>query len=369
MRREDYDKILELRHELHAHPELSLNENETKKRLIKFLAANTTLAIVDCGGWFYAARYLEGTPAIAFRADMDALPIDELNNNLSYSSQAQGVSHKCGHDGHCAVLCGLALELEKLEPHRSCYLIFQHAEEIGQGAKVCAKFLDERNITEIYAFHNLSGWPEGSVITRKGLCQLASEGLTIKFIGRASHASEPEKGVNPAYAIAQLIIYIKELLNLNQEILCTPVNINLGAKNFGISPGEGEVSFTLRAASSESINLFAEKICAKAQELAAIYKIGKYSCEIFDYFTETVSESWCVEQVNRAADKLGLMRLDMPEPWRASEDFGYYTQRRSGAIFYIGNGESWPALHTCSYDFNDNIIANAVNVFLELYKN
>ncbi|MBQ4418203.1 MAG: amidohydrolase [Synergistaceae bacterium] len=363
MYKENYNKILELRHELHAHPELSLNEKNTKLKLKNFLAANTSLAIVDCDEWFYAARYLEGTPAIAFRADMDALPICELNN-LNYKSQNKGVAHKCGHDGHCAVLCGLALELEKIKPHRSCYLIFQHAEEIGQGGEICSKILDERNITEIYAFHNLSGWPENSIITRKGVCQLASQGLTIKFLGRDSHASEPENGINPAYAIAELIIYVKELLKLNKNILCTPVNINLGEKNFGISPGEGEVSFTLRADSLENIKLFENKILAKAQELFN----NNFEVERVDKFPETVSADWCVEQVNKAARKLGLNCLNMPEPWRASEDFGYYTCKRSGAMFYIGNGENWPALHTASYDFNDNIIESAVNIFLELYK-
>lgn len=390
MEEKNLEKIIELRHELHAHPELSMNENWTKRRLMKFLAENTTLAIVDCGKWFYAARYIEGTPAIAFRAEMDALPIleedfSDLKNNfknfkLEYKSQNKNISHKCGHDGHCAVLCGLALELEKIKAKRSFYLIFQHAEETGQGGKECSEFLTERNIAEIYAFHNLSGWPEKSVITRHGLCQFASEGLVIKMTGEKSHASEPEKGKNPTFAIAELIIYIKNLLNriirmnkyknknFSDIVLCTPVNVNIGAKDFGISAGDGEISLTLRAGSIFNMKNFEGKICRKAKDLANIYGL-KTDFAISDQFPETVSDAWCVEQVNNAASRAGLKILKMREPWRASEDFGWYMMRCPGAIFYIGNGENYPPLHTSCYDFNDNIIECAVSVFLELYKN
>ena len=153
MKTENLNLIKNLRHELHAHPELSINERETKRRLMNFIEENTRLAVVDCGKWFYASRYVEGTKGIAFRADMDALPMDEFIN-LPYGSQNPGVAHKCGHDGHCAALCGLALELDKIELTRSVYLIFQHAEETGQGARECAGFLRERSISSIYAFHN-----------------------------------------------------------------------------------------------------------------------------------------------------------------------------------------------------------------------
>ena len=210
MDRENLKKIIELRHELHAHPELSLHEDWTKGRLMDFIRENTTLEVVDRGSWFYAFRSVEGTEAVAFRADMDALPIDE-GISLPYASRTPGVSHKCGHDGHCAALCGLALELDAMDIKRSVYLIFQHAEETGQGAQECASFLRERNISEIYAFHNWSGFPEGSIVIRSGLCQCASQGLTVKFTGQSSHASEPEKGRNPSFAVGRFIMGIREL--------------------------------------------------------------------------------------------------------------------------------------------------------------
>ena len=359
------EKIINLRHELHAHPELSGNEANTKRRLMDFLEANTRLAVVDCGKWFYASRYIEGTKGIAFRADMDALPINE-ELELSYASQNPRVSHKCGHDGHCAALCGLALELENLPVKRSVYLIFQHAEETGQGARECANFLRERSISEIYAFHNWSGWPEKSIVVRDGLCQCSSAGLTVKFIGKTSHASEPEKGLNPAHVIARLINEISNMTS--KKILCTIVNIKLGDKNFGISPGEGEISMTLRAEREEDMRVFRNAVVNLARKLADENSIS-VDCSSCDYFPETLSDPECVAKIRKAAKLLGLNVIEMPNPIRASEDFGYYTKQIHGAIFYIGNGEDYPAIHTANYDFNDNILDTAVKIFTGILTN
>ena len=367
MNTENLQKIIALRHELHEYPELSMNETQTKRRLMNFLEANTKLAVIDCGKWFYASHYVEGTKAIAFRADMDALPIDE-NINIPYASRNPGVSHKCGHDGHCAALCGFGLELENIDVKRSVYLIFQHAEETGQGARECANLLRERSISEIYTFHNWSGWPEKSIVVREGLCQCSSAGLTIKFTGKTSHASEPEKGINPAYLIAKLISEIEAVSQKysDRKILCTIINIKLGDKNFGISPGEGELSLTLRAEREDDMRTFRNAVVKLAENLARenSLQVEVSSC---DYFPETLSDKSCVERVKTAAKGLGLKIIDMPAAIRASEDFGFYTKLVHGAIFYIGNGESYPAIHTGDYDFNDEILETAINMFTGIY--
>ena len=115
MKHKNLQKITDLRHELHMYPELSMQETETAARLRKFLEDNTGFQVVDRGNWFYAVHKGKGAKnKIAFRADMDALPITE-DHALSYHSRNEGVSHKCGHDGHCAALCGLALELDGKE--------------------------------------------------------------------------------------------------------------------------------------------------------------------------------------------------------------------------------------------------------------
>lgn len=368
MNKDNLKKIVELRHELHTHPELSGREGWTKRRLMDFIKDNTTLAVVDCGSWFYAAHYVMGTEAIAFRADMDALPIPETGNGLPWASRCPGVSHKCGHDGHSAALCGLGLELESVPRPRSVYLIFQHAEETGQGGQICAALLRERSISEVYAFHNRSGYPEGSVVVRSGLCQCASKGLTVRMTGRRSHASEPEKGINPSFALTALVSHVESLLKEPHQglVLCTVVNISVGQKDFGISAGEGEVSMTLRADREAEMDALEAGIREEAARLAQANGL-EVEFEVSDPFPETVSSAECVRRVETAAQGLQLPLLQMEAPWRASEDFGYYTREFPGAIFYIGSGETWPPLHTPEYDFNDAILGTAVDMFLALY--
>ena len=362
MNKDNLKKIIRLRHELNKNPELSGNESATKRLLMDFIESETRFAVVDCGKWFYASRYIEGTKATAFRADMDALPMDE-SISIPHASTNPGVSHKCGHDGHCSALCGLALELDAVPLTRSVYLIFQHSEENGQGARECSGLLRERSISEIYAFHNWSGFPEKSIIVREGVCQCSSAGITLKFEGKASHASTPEKGINPAYAIAELV---SEIESMRDKVLCTIVNISVGGKNFGISPADGEISLTVRAEHEADMRSAYNKIINRAENLAQEHSLT-LTKKTSDYFPETSSDRRCVERVRNAAKNLGLDVIDMAEAIRASEDFGIYTKMIHGAIFYIGNGVDYPDIHTSGYDFNDNILETAVDMFTEIF--
>ena len=391
--------ITQLRHTLHQHPELSMQETETMKILQVFLQENTSIEIHAGEGWFYALK--KASPSLrsggsnagpmAFRADMDALPIAE-SISLPYGSENEGISHKCGHDGHCAVLCGLALELDRRETGRDVYLIFQPGEEIGAGAKRCAELIREKGIAEIYAMHNLGGYPEGTLVYRRGLTQPASEGLRIRLTGRTSHASAPEKGNNPAGAIAAIVQYASgeavftghgtaaisvsaaRLPRSNPKTaaatdaqhtpmrLCTITGIRLGDGDFGISPGEGEICMTLRAEIEDEMLAMEKSVLSYAAQAAETAGL-KMTSSIHDYFPETRNHDACLDKVLEAARKNKIPAISMGELWRASEDFGHYLKICPGAMIYIGNGEDYPPLHTSEYDFNDRIIEPAVNLF------
>ncbi|MGN0364129.1 MAG: M20 family metallopeptidase [Bilifractor sp.] len=374
MRKENLKKITELRHMLHAHAELSLHEVWTKQRLMEFLSANTSLELVDRGNWFYALYHGDSTGRrIAFRADMDALPIPETIES-PYASCNPGVSHRCGHDGHAAALAGLALELDDAGDtgagdRPSVYLIFQPGEEIGAGGEQCAKLLTEEKIDEVYAFHNLSGFPEGSIIVRDGLSQPASKGLEIDFRGKTSHASYPEEGRNPSFAIADLIQFVREGEAEPHQgmVLCTIVGVECGNDDFGISAGTGKLFLTLRAENEEEMDQLQAAIQERADSLGARDGLAVSYAES-DYFPETRNNARCLKKVEQAAKKLGRPVIHMQKLWRASEDFGWYLKQCPGAIFYIGNGENYPALHTTGYDFNDRILPKAVDMFLQLAK-
>ena len=399
---EQLSAITQLRHTLHQHPELSMRETETMKILQTFLRENTSLELHKRDSWFYALKKSsvsvpsdgDNSGPIAFRADMDALPIPETIS-LPYGSQNKGISHKCGHDGHCAVLCGLALELDSRETERDVYLIFQPGEEIGAGAKRCAELIREKGIAEIYAMHNLGGYPEGSLVYRRGLTQPASEGLRICLTGKTSHASAPEKGNNPAGAVASIVQYalraadsaensahgISEPSSQTPEHdfmtafksgaqdspmrLCTITGIRLGDGDFGISPGEGEICMTLRAEIEEEMLAMEQSIISFASQVSAGAGL-QMTYSSHDYFPETRNHDDCLDRVLDAAQENKVPAISMRELWRASEDFGHYLKICPGAMFYIGNGEDYPPLHTAEYDFNDRIIETSVNMFMRI---
>ena len=383
MDRENLEKIKRLRHELHAHPELSMEERETKRRLMEFLRENTKLFIEDRGHYFYvyANGKNEKLEPIAFRADMDALPMEE-KAGLPYGSKNPGVCHKCGHDGHCAVLCGLALEADRLGTDRPVYFIFQHGEEIGGGGEECAGLIREKGIRRVFAFHNMSGYPEGQVLVKSGVTQCTSKGLTISMEGTPAHASQPEDGKNPAAALAKLALAIEAMAggqqgeeNAAQEenssfggfVLATIVELSAGGRNFGIAASKGSVSVTLRADYERDLNRLEERIRETAQRLAKRYGLA-LSFEEQDFFPETVNDPEAVSLVRRAAASLKIPVRELSQPFRASEDFGYYLKQCPGAIFYIGNGEDHPQLHTAEYDFNDGILERATDLFFALLR-
>ena len=365
MQRNNLERIIELRHFLHRRAELSLHEAETGRILQDFLRRNTSLEIVQRDGWFYAVKQgARSAEAVAFRADMDALPIEE-GIGLPYASEHPGVSHKCGHDGHCAALCGLALELEHTETDRPVYLIFQKAEEIGAGGAEAAELIGEMGIREVYAFHNLSGYPEGSVIYRRGLTQPASEGMKILFYGKQSHAAAPEDGINPAEVIAETVLHIRDLLSKEHRgmVLCTIAGMEAGSGDFGISAGDGSISVTLRASEEAELLEMEDDIRTFALEHASVKGI-RTEVQISDRFPETRNSDFGIDRVLASASRLGVPCLSMEQMWRASEDFGHYLKKCGGAMFYIGNGEKWPALHTAEYDFNDRILERVVDLFV-----
>ena len=370
MNKKNLELITKLRHELHKHPELSCQETWTKAHLMEFLKEHTKLEIKDMGAWFYAVYRCgkEGAKVLGFRADFDALPIGETCQ-VSYVSETAGQGHKCGHDGHSSMLVGLALELDQSGADCDVILIFQHGEEIGAGGLECSQVIEKEHVEQVYAFHNLTGYPEGSVDLYYGACQPASVGFTILFEGKTSHASQPQNGKNPAVAIAEIILYMNELLKEEHKgiVLATLVHTEIGTKNFGISAGRGEVSMTLRAFYGEEMDELQKKLCERAEELAEREGLT-VRFEETDRFPDTVNDEKCLDLVKSCAEKLGKQVVVMSDPFYASEDFGYYLKKCPGAMIYLGNGEAYAALHTTEYDFNDHLLEAGVDLDLEIIR-
>lgn len=372
MKEENLKKVVELRHRLHAHPELSYQEYWTKDTLMEFLKVYTNLTLYDKGKYFYAvyrSDNLNKRAAIAFRADIDGLPIEDQIEE-PYRSKFLGIGHKCGHDGHAAALCGLALEIDRMKLDRDVYLIYQHAEETGQGAaeaKSC--LIENEDIVEIYAYHNQTESETGEITISKGCSNCASKGMTIKMTGTPTHASLPEKGKNPVFAFARLVSKLPQIADARRYkgiVLCTVVQLSVGEYAFGIAADAGVLRMTIRGEYEEELNRMQLEIMEIAREEAE--KAG-VTCQFTfeDEFPETRNGEKCAEKVLKAAKLLGYRTVEKKDgPYRGSEDFGHFLKIRPGALFFVGNGIDCPSFHTAAYDFNDEIIPYAVELFKKL---
>lgn len=347
-------QVVELRRALHACPEPSGHESRTMALLKQFLTEHTSMEIHDCGPGFYAA-HREGqssAPGIAFRADYDALPLPE-----------GGAAHLCGHDGHAATLCGVALMLENMTVGRDVYLLFQPAEETGEGAKACLGLFAQERVGEIYGAHNLPGFPFGEVFTCPGTFAYASRGLALTMQGISAHAAYPENGKSPAGALGRMLCGISELAQKQASrgsARCTIIGARLGEESFGTTPSQAELWLTLRADRDAVLEDLCQRVTAMMTEIAEQENLD-YSLTVHDPFPATVNDPDCAERVRIACD--GKL-LEVPMRW--SEDFGYFLQNCKGAFFGIGAGESQPPLHNPHYDYPDELLAPSIQAFLQI---
>ena len=351
------DKVLNLRSRLHGLAELSGEETRTKECLMAFLRENTSLRLEDRGKWFCAFHeepYAKET--IAFRGDMDAIPFNG------------GAAHLCGHDGHCAVLAGLGLMLENKKLGRNIVLVFQHAEEIGAGGRECSEGLEKYPVDRIYAFHNIPGWEEGAVLLRRDTFACASLGMTLTLTGAPSHAAYPENGRNPGFAASRLINDLPVLANRKNfkgMTMATLVGAKIGTKTFGSSAGTAEIWLTLRAWYDNDLKNLITAIEAYAKKEGESDGLS-IAFSYWDSFPSTLNDNETVRNMEKICNCIGLKCIDVPEPFRWSEDFGYYGARAKAVMVGVGAGENWPQLHTSTYAFNDKILSAGLTLFYAL---
>lgn len=365
------DLIIALRKELHNCPEISGKEVKTKALLQVFLQKHTTLDIHDCGDGFYAAYRAHGgapkdvgekivtMPGIAFRADYDALLMPDGS-----------AAHLCGHDGHAAALCGVALAIEELalkgqKLDRDVFLLFQPAEETGAGAEGCTELFVRENVSEIYGAHNLPGFAFGTVYTRPHTFACASRGVTLKFQGKPTHAAYPENGISPAFAMGELLSKLPEISDASHfsgMTLCTVIGMNMGEKAFGAAAAAAEVWLTLRAEHDKDLEKLHNDILQLSRQLAEANKL-EFNYEVQDVFPATENHLECADKVLTSCK--GEL-LEVPMRW--SEDFGHYLQKCRGAFFGIGSGEDYPPLHTEKYEYPDALLEPTIDAFLKLLR-
>ncbi len=366
--------IIALRHELHSKPEVSNSEYQTAEIIKEYLLQhNPTEVITGIGGAGLAAIYQfsdEGM-TIVIRCELDALPIQE-QNDISYRSAHEGVSHKCGHDGHMAIVSSLAewLSHTSLNSGR-VILLYQPAEENGQGAE---RVLQDERFRElqadyVFALHNLPKEPMHEILLMNKGFSAEVQSMIIKLTGKESHAAEPENGINPTLAISQIATELSHLAvpqpKEDSFAVLTPVHINVGQPSYGISPGAGEIHYTIRTWNKHEMKLLKSKILRIISAACDMHQLQS-DIEWLEYFPASINDHNSNELIKQAATDNDFNITEKNYPFKFGEDFGWFSDHYKTSIFGLGAGIDTPALHNADYDFPDELIATGSAMFKEI---
>lgn len=366
-----------LRKILHENAELAFNEEKTANILTQFISnyyPDEVITNVGSTGLLFVYKGNEAGPTVLIRADMDALPINEIND-FSYKSLNKNISHKCGHDGHMAIVAGLAMLLNTNRSFKGkVVLMFQPAEETGEGAMKILSDKKFRSVKPDYvlALHNLPGFTKGEIIYRENHFAAASTGFIVRLLGKTSHAAEPENGNSPSEAMVEIISTLNQLIDKSRDVLVdfsliTVVHARLGERAFGTTPGYAEVMATLRSFRNEDMAKLKKMSANLSRQIAKKHGL-KIKIEWTEEFPATVNEKECVDLLREVINENKLNSKEIVKPFKWSEDFGHFTNNFKGILFGLGAGKNTPQLHNPDYDFPNEIIKTGVMVFYSLIK-
>jgi len=356
MDKQIFDTATSFRRYLHTIAELSGKETRTKAALQTFFREHTDFPVCDLGedSGFYAVYRptVNAHSVIALRADYDALALPD-----------GGAAHLCGHDGHAASLCAVALTVMKERPDRTVLFLFQPAEEIGTGASACCRLFDREKVDILVGAHNLPSYPFGQVLTKTDTFACASRGMTIRLDGEAAHAAYPELGISPAPAVGHFLSELERFDVSAQNVpltLLTVIGVQMGEKAFGASAANAEVWLTLRAEQNEDFAKLRQTVIDTAIRLAGQYRL-KVTVTEQDDFPATVNDTALTEKLLAITNG---QRLSLPMRW--SEDFGQYAFYCRTVFFGIGAGDNQPPLHSSGYEYPDRLIVPTADTFYQL---
>ena len=363
---QDQQLLTGWRRDLHAHPEIAFEEHRTSsfvaERLESFgIEVHRGLAKTGVVGQLKAGS---GNRAIALRADMDALPMDE-HNAFDHRSEVPGMMHACGHDGHTTMLLGAAKYLAETKGFDgTVYFIFQPAEEAEGGGEVMVKegLFEQFPVEAVFGLHNWPGMPAGQFGIAAGPMMAAFDTFDLKIAGKGSHGAMPHQGVDAIVTASQVVTALQTIASRNTDpldALVVSVTQIHGGDAYNIIPDSVMLRGTVRT--------FKDSVREDVEP--AMRRIANGICEAagaameLDYhwrYPSTVNHAEETElAATAAAAVVGVDNIERhPMPSMGSEDFAYMLRERPGCYVWLGNGptEGGCMLHNPGYDFNDEIL-------------
>ncbi|MGV8898922.1 MAG: M20 aminoacylase family protein [Burkholderiaceae bacterium] len=377
-------ELQQIRRDIHAHPELCYEEQRTADVVAAKLTEWGIPILRGIGGTGVVGIIKNGTSqrAIGLRADMDALPMQEINT-FEHASRHDGKMHACGHDGHVAMLLGAAHYLsQQRDFDGTVYLIFQPAEEGGGGAR---KMMDDGLFTQcpmdaVYGMHNWPGIAVGSFGVTPGPMMASSNEFEVTISGKGGHAAQPHKGIDPVMVAVQIAqswqTIISRNTNPNDAAVLSITQIHAGSAT-NVIPDEATLIGTVRTFNIDVLDMIEQRMREIAEHTSSAFD-AEVKFEFNRNYPALVNHpKQTADAVAVLQSIVGAQRVNAQvEPTMGAEDFAFMLQEKPGCYVFIGNGDGdhrssghglGPCnLHNPSYDFNDALLPIGATYWVRL---
>jgi len=368
------------RRDIHSHPELLYDVHRTAAfvadRLREFGCDEVATGLGKTGvvGVIKGRKPGNGdVKVLGLRADMDALPIQEITG-LPYASKTPGIMHACGHDGHTAMLLGAARYLTETRNFAGeVAVIFQPAEEGGAGADAMIKdgLIERFKIDQVYGMHNGPGLPVGAFAIRQGALMASTDAVDITIEGHGGHAAKPHNCIDSLMVGAQLVTALQQIVARNVDPLEAAVlsicEFHAGnARN--VIPQSAVLRGTVRTLTPKVRELMEKRVREVVTGVAQMTG-ARIDLNYARGYPVVVNHAEQTEIAIRAAKEVaGDANVHEMPPMMGGEDFAYMLEARPGAFIFVGNGDS-AGLHHPAYNFNDEAIVYGTSFFIKVVEN
>jgi amidohydrolase len=373
------DWLVAARREFHMHPELAHEEVQTTQR-VKEILSSLDVEVQDLQGLTGLVGLIRGKgqgKTIALRADIDALPIQELNK-VAYKSQRDGVMHACGHDVHTTIMLGVAKHLQESglsqDLKGNVKFLFQPAEEKGTGARkmIAQGVLENPTVDKVFACHVSPELPVGTVGVNRTQSHASADWFSLSIKGKGAHGARPNEGIDPIVAGAFFITAAQSIVSRNVSPIEAAV-ITVGTFTAGsaanVIPEEARLEGTIRALRETIRNQVIERLHEIIHGIEGCFRVS-CSFELHEGMPACVNDEGTSSYLyDVASHVLGSGKVNYIPPVTGSEDFALFAIERPSALIRLGCGNPEKGivhpLHSPHFDVDEEVLVIGVRIFVE----